>query len=271
MRRVIVQRRLKLGSSFAEVRSKIKTDTKYEGLKNLCCFSPEKNELVYLSEKIHPNRSKHPKRIPVMFLFSNPHPDSVARGLFLSGSHSRTFWQRLSEIDKHYLQFPPGAVNLEHWDESIPRLGEIMLKGDYESPFLLYFHCLYPIPTSKPEDLRGLFKSAPHIWEEIEMSSNQELVKLTKGEEIKQIVVFSARVFRIITKTKVKGWGNKDAADEFLKSRDRENHWGADSDGTHIYLSLHTRAKNWKDDKGRYYFTRFLDLIFAAIEESALR
>jgi len=268
MKRIVIRRRLRLGSRFAEVRSKIETDRKYAGLRKLCTFNPEENELVYRSEEIHPNRSEHPKRIPVMFLFSNPHPDSVALGLFLSEPHSRTFWQRLSEIDKSHLQFPPGAVNLERWHESIPKLGEIMLKGDYESPFLLYFHCLYPIPTSKPEDLRGLFRSAPQIWKEIEISANQELAKLTKDEEIKHIVVFSAGVFRIITKTKVKGWRDKAVADEFLKSPDKESYWGVDSNGTHVYLSLHTRAKNWKDEKGKYYFARFLDLIFTRIRES---
>lgn len=268
MRRIITSRRLKLGGSFANVTKKIKTDSKYAGLENLCRFSLEKNEVVYCTEHIYPNRSEHTERIPVLFLFSNPHPGSVACGLFLSEPHSRTFWQRLSEINKNYLRFPPGAVNLERWDESIPRLREIMLKGDYKSPFLLYFHCLYPIPTSKPEDLRGLFKSAPHIWEEIKMSSNRELVKLTKDEQIKHIVVFNVGVFRTITKTKVKGWGKKDATDEFLKSGDKEKYWGVDSNGAHIYLSLHTRAKNWKDDKGQYYFTRFLDLIFTRIKET---
>jgi hypothetical protein len=268
LRQVIISKRLKLGSSFAEIRSKIETDSKYAGLKNLCRFRPEENELAYRTEKIYPNRCEHPKRIPILFLFSNPHPDSVACGLFLSEPHSRSFWQRLSEINKDYLQFPQGAVNLEHWEESILKLREIMLKGDYKSPFLLYFHCLYPIPTSKPKDLRGLFKSAPHIWKEIKVSSNRELFKLTKNEQIKHIVVFNVGVFRTITKTKVKGWGKKDAAEEFLKSGNKERYWGVDSNGAHIYLSLHTRAKNWKDGKGQYYFTRFLDLIFTRIKET---
>lgn len=271
MRQIIISRRLKLGSSFAEIRNKIETEPKYSkyvGLNNLYRFSPEESELVYRTEKIHPNRSEHTKQIPVMFLFSNPHPDSVIRGLFLSEPHSRTFWQRLSEINENYLKFPSGEVNTERWDESIPGLREIMLKGAYESPFLLYFHCLYPIPTSKLKDLRGFFKSAPHIWEEIKMSSNRELVKLTRNEQIKHVVVFNAGIFRTITKTKVKGWGTKDAADEFLKSGDKEKYWGVDSAGTHMYLSLHTRAKNWKDDKGQYYFTRFLELIFNRIKES---
>lgn len=128
----IVSRRLKLGGSFAEIRNRIETDSKYAGLKNLCSFSPEKNELIYRTEHIYPNRSEHPDRVPVLFLFSNPLPESVACGLFLSELYSRTFWQRLSEINKDYLQFPPGAVNIEHWGNSIPRLREVMLKGDYK-------------------------------------------------------------------------------------------------------------------------------------------
>ena len=267
MRRIIISRRLKLGGSFADIKNKIETDSKYAGLKNLCIFNREENELVYRTEKIYPNRSEHTKRIPVLFLFSNPLPASVERELFLSEPHSKTFWERLFE-SKHF-RLTGEAINLKCWNESTPKLlGQIMLEGEYESLFLLYFHCLYPIPTSKPEDLKGLFKSAPHIWEEIKTSSNRELVKLTKDEQIKHIVVFKAGVFRTITKTKVKGWGKKDAIHEFLKSGDKEKYWGVDSNGVYIYLSLHTRAKNWKDDKGQCYFTRFLDLIFTRIKET---
>ena len=266
MEPIITKRSLELGSSFDSIKKKIETDAKYCGLKKLCKFYPDEKRLEYCTERIYP--SEYSGRIPILFLFSNPHPDSVACGLFLSEPHSRSFWQRLSEINKDYLQFPQGAVNLEHWEESILKLREIMLKGDYKSPFLLYFHCLYPIPTSKPKDLRGLFKSAPHIWKEIKVSSNRELFKLTKNEQIKHIVVFNVGVFRTITKTKVKGWGKKDAAEEFLKSGNKERYWGVDSNGAHIYLSLHTRAKNWKDGKGQYYFTRFLDLIFTRIKET---
>jgi hypothetical protein len=268
MRPIITSRRLKLGGAFADIRNKIETDSKYAGLKKLCRFSSEKNELVYCTEKIYPKRSEHTKRIPVLFLFSNPHPDSVACGLFLSEPHSRTFWQRLSEIKKNYLQFPLGAVNLERWDESIPRLREIMLKGDYKSPFLLYFHCLYPIPTRQLRDLKSLLNSKPQLWAVVERSGMEELDRLVKSEQIKHIVVFSKEVFRVITKTEVKGWGKKDAIHEFLKSGDKEKYWGVDSDGVYIYLSLHTRAKDWKDDKEQRYFTRFLDLIFTRIKET---
>jgi len=266
MRQIIVSRRLKLGSSFIKIKNEIETDSRrYAGLK------VTGDTLVYRTERIYPDRSEHPQRIPVLFLFSNPHPDSVACGLFLSEPYSRAFWQRLSEIDKDYLRLPRGAVNLECWDKSIPRLRQIMLKGDYESPFLFYFHCLYPIPTSKPEDLRGLFRSAPHIWGKIEKSSSRRLFKLIEDEQIKHVVVFNVGVFRTITKTKVKGWGKKEAIDQFLKTADKQKYWGVDLKGLHIYLSLHTRAKNWKDNKGQYYFTRFLDLIFARIKETIRR
>ena len=271
MRPIIISRRLKLGSSFGEIRNKIENHSKYSnyvGKNKVYSFNPDGNELVYLTEQIHPDHSEHTKRVPVLFLFSNPHPDSVARGLFLSEPRSKTFWQRLSEINKNYLKFPSGVVNLERWDESIPRIAEIMLKGEYKSHFFFYFHCLYPIPTNTLKDLKGLFKSTPHIWEEIEMSSSRELVKLIKDCKIKHVVVFSVGVFRTLTKTKVKGWGKKADADEFLKSGDEGKYWGVDSDGICMYLSLHTRAKNWKDGRGQYYFTQFLDRIFSRIKET---
>ena len=271
MRQIVTSRRLRLGSSFCEIKSRIKTDARYDSLieNKLCCFDSETRELIYCTETIYPDRSKHAEKSPVLFLFSNPHPDSVALGLFLSERHSKTFWQRLSEINKNYLKLPSGVVNLERWAESIPRIAEIMLKGEYESPFLFYFHCLYPIPTNMLKDLKGLFKSTPHIWEEIKMSSNRELAELIENCRIKHIVTFNVEVFRTVTKSKVKGWRKKEDLDEFLKSGDKDKYWGVDVDGRCFYLSLNTKAKNWKDDKGQYYFTRFLNSIFAKIIEKS--
>jgi len=272
MRQIVVAKRLRLGSSFRQIESKAKANCRYEALleNKVWRFDPEKNELVYLTERIYPSRTAHPERIPVLFLFSNPHPDSVARGLFLSELYSRAFWQRLLEVNEDYLRFPCGAINPSRWADSINGLVQTLLNGGYESPFLLYFHCLYPIPTRKPEDLKALFGLAPDIWEQIKMSSRRELVRLIRQEQLKHVVVFSVRVFRAITNTGVRGWATKKAIEEFFQEGGEGRCQEVDSNGVRIYLTLHTRAKNWKDDRGQYYFTRFLNLIFAAIEQSTL-
>lgn len=279
LKQIIIDKRLKLGDSFTDIKQRINTNRKrYAGL------NIGENELVYHTERIYPKHSKHRQRIPVLFLFSNPHPESVKKGLFLSGPHSRTFWQRLSEIDKNYLQLPPGAVNLERWDESIPGLREIMLRGDYKSPFLLYFHCLWPIPTRQVRDLKELFNSKSKLWAEVERSGREELDRLIKDEQIKHIVVFSSELFRVITranKNEVRKWRDKVqcALGEFQRDGDKDKYWRVLSSGyvkkkfnsndMEIYLGLNTRAKNvWNEAKTQRYFTLALDMIFTKIKET---
>jgi hypothetical protein len=264
---IITSRSLELGDNFDDIKDKIESDKRYAGLEKLCQFYDKGKRLEYCTERIHPNHFEHPARMPILLLFSNPHPDSVRRGLFLSGPHSRAFWQRLFESD--HLRLPCGEINLKCWGKSTPKLlGQLMLEGKYESDFLLYFHCLWPIPTNQVADLKRLFASKPQLWGKINEDGRKELIELIEREQIKHSIVFNAGVFRLITKTEVKGWGKKDAVGEFLKSGDKEKYWRVDSNGKYIYLSLHTRAKNWKDGKGQRYFTRFLDMILRRILET---
>jgi hypothetical protein len=124
---IITKRSLELGSSFDDVKNKIETDSKYCGLKKLCKFCPDEKRFEYCTERIYP--SEHPGRFPILFLFSNPHPDSVRGGLFLSEPRSKAFWQRL--FNSEYFRMRPGdEINIERWDESTPkRLGQLMLEG----------------------------------------------------------------------------------------------------------------------------------------------
>jgi len=262
---IVFDRELCLNASANHIKRKIKADR----TRTYSVLKVKRGKLRYRTEGIYPKRAEHLERIPVLFLFSNPHPESVKRCLFLSEPHSWAFWQRLSEIDKEYLVLLPTEVNLEHWDESIPRLKDTMLNGNYKSPFLFYFHCYYPIPTRQLVDLKRLFKSAPSVWDVVKKSALEELTKLVKREQIKYIVVFSVEIFREITnRNRVKGWRNKEAINKFLKSDCKEKYWGVDSNLGRVYLALHTRAKDWKNDNEQYYFTQFLELIFKKIKET---
>ena len=53
----------------------------------------EGSHLHFLTERIHPKDTAG-KRPRAMLLFSNPHPDSVERGLFMSEPRSRGFWAK---------------------------------------------------------------------------------------------------------------------------------------------------------------------------------
>jgi len=106
--------------------------------------------LHFLTERIHPKitTSKRPK---VMLLFSNPHPDSVERGLFMSELRSRGFWDILSN------SMQPEMKHEFRWDLSgIDETVSMLTNGNYEGP-LMFFECLYQPPSRSPKDLRKLF------------------------------------------------------------------------------------------------------------------
>lgn len=276
---VVTSRSLELGDYFDDVVNNIKSDSSLE-----CLYKsyPKEKRIEYFTESIHPNHSEHPDRIPILFLFSNPHPDSVRRGLFLSEPHSQAFWERLFESD--YFHMPPdGEINLESWDMQTPELlGRLMLKGEYCSPFLLYFHCLWPLPTKQVADLKKLFASTPTLWERLNRDGVEELVKLTKCEQIGHIVVFTGQIFQLITGAKNADYkGRRDkikgAVIDYLKDNKTESYWdrlsfchakATFSNDVDVYLSLDTRSKNLKI-KGmkKRYFTFAIDMILKRVTE----
>jgi len=279
---IIISRSLELGDKFDDIKNKIESDLTYVSLKRLCKFYPEEKRVEYFTEKIHPNHSEHSDRIPILLLFSNPYPDSVRRGLFLSEPHSRTFWQRLFE--SCYFHMPPDRkIDLKRWDDSTPkRLGQLMLEGKYESEFLLYFHCLWPIPTNQVADLKRLFASKPLLWEKIKEDGLEELKELIRYEQIKNIVTFAGEVFGVVTgakKTDYKGRRDliKCAVSDFLKDEDRERYWqrlsfchvkARFSNDVVVYLGLDTRLKNVGNGMEKRFFTLALDMILKRIRET---
>jgi len=269
---IIEKRSLELGNDSDVIKDEIESG-KYPGL------SLYGNQLVYKTEHIYPNRSAHPDRIALLFLFTNPHPESVARGLFLSEPHSQTFWQRLFE--SCHLRLPLGTqIDLKSWDESTTKvLGELVLRGEYESEFLIYFHCLWPVPTKQPSDLKSLFKSNKNLLREIERSGMDELEKLVQDEQIRHIVVFAGPTFHEVTGANIdsyKGWASRliQAINDFQGNRDAEKYWlrlrsgyakATFSQNVDVYLALNTHAKNWGKERGKRYFTFGLDMIFERI------
>lgn len=276
MEPIITKRSLKLGTSFDSIKKKIETDAKYCGLKKLCKFYPDEKRLEYCTERIYP--SERTGRIPILFLLSNPHPDSVRRGLFLSEPHSKAFWQRLFE-SKHFRMRPSDEINIEYWDESTPkRLGQLMVEGQYESVFLLYFHCFYPVPTNQLQDFKSLFKRDAEPRKVIDMASKTELVRLTKEKDVKHIVAFTVPLFQMITKTSKPGWRDlinrakhDFLTDDFPEDEDveerRERLSLANANDIDVYMGLDTRWKNVTTRKGERFFTLILDAIFKRILE----
>ena len=284
---IITCRSLELGDDFDDIANKIENDPKYVGLKKLCKFYPAEKRFEYLTEGIYPNRSEHPAQIPTLFLFSNPHPDSVASGLLLSEPHSKTFWQRLFESD--HLRLPDGKIDLKSWDESTRKqLGKLMLEGKYmnekgqKSDFLIFFHCLWQIPTNQVADLKRLFVSKPQR-EKINKDGLKELAELVEREQIKHIIVFTGEVFHLITGVKEvrRRWNLiKCGVDDFLEDNVKEKYWNTPalchakaifSNDVDVYLGLYTRGKDWGKEMEKRYFTWALDMILYKILETNKR
>lgn len=282
---IITSISLELGDNFDNIKNKIDSDSRYAGLKKLelCEFYPEEKRFEYSTERIHPNHSEHPTRIPILLLFSNPHPNSVASGLPLSEPHSRTFWQRLFESE-YFCMTPYEKINLQCWDDSTRRLlGQLMLKGKYESKLLLYFHCLWPIPTNQVADLKRLFTSTLQLWGKINEDGLKKLAQLIKDERIKNIIVFTGEVFKLITGVSEADYkGRRDkikcAVNDYLKDTNIKNYWerlsfcrakASFSNDVDVYLALDTRSKNLKiEGTKKRYFTFAIDMILKGILET---
>jgi hypothetical protein len=291
---IITSRCLDLKNRFIEIKNKIETDSRYTNLKTICEFLPSKNLLIYDTERIYPDASEYKDRTPILFLFSNPHPVSVKTGLFLSEPHSNKFWLRLFQTDEVKLASNSeiNLQSLDNWNKLKPKklkeklvekLKDIMLKATYKSRFIIYLHCLYPIPTNQLGDLYRLFNKQTDLWKQIEKDSMTELAQLLKEEAIKHVVVFTNEIFQLITDATVKdvkSW--RKTVKNALKDGDAKQlwaHYGSGIakakvdmfEGVTFYHALDTHAKDWGKKKGielnkdKRYFTSVLDKIFENI------
>jgi len=279
---IITSRCLDLKNRFIEIKNKIETDSKYTNLKTICEFLPSKNLLIYDTERIYPDASEYKDRTPILFLFSNPHPVSVKTGLFLSEPRSKNFWLRLFQSE--YLGLPNVEVDLARWNNSTPKvLGDMMLEGKYKSDFLIYFHCLYPIPTNQLHDLYSLFGKRTDLWNQIEKDSIKELSDLLREETINHVMVFTSPIFQLLTdmsNESMKNWRKK--VINAIENSNAKKLWAQNGSGVakakgdmfenvNFYHALDTHAKDWGKKNGmelnkdKRYFTSVLDNIFENI------
>jgi len=153
----------------------------------------EGTHLRFLTESIQPKIS-YLERPRVMLLFSNPHPESVKTGLFMSEKRSRGFWEIL-RCSKH--------LDINHdfnWDntDSIREMVSLFLNGDYGGP-LLFFECLYPIPSNSPRDLRKLFRPRTGDFERyLHRPSLERISAILTDRNIKVILAFTGETFESI-------------------------------------------------------------------------
>lgn len=258
---------------YQSVKRKLENDLDFASVKKIIqtCNDTEKS-ITYLTEEITPAYEGN-DRTKVLLLFKNPHPDSVAAGLFLSEPHSQVFWNRLFEVDYNRSLLP--LLNGSDW---IGNVANALLSGKYHSPFLYYFRCLYPFPTKQFADLQKLFTDAPLTYKrEMLDRSLIELTAYVQKHGIKHIIVFFKDALTLLGCRALPTSVNAVAAakkgiDEVLASGDESIFWKMNSgfrqetkDSRRVYLNMNTRTKNHGTHLPKRYFTYNLEFILRDI------
>lgn len=261
---------------YQSVKRNLESDPGFSSVRNLILSFDDANKTItYLTEEITPD-CEGDDRTKVLLLFKNPHPDSVAAGLFLSESHSQVFWNRLFEVDYNRSLLP--LLNGSDW---IGNVANALLSGKYDSPFLFYFRCLYPFPTKQFADLQKLFAGAPVTYKrEMLDKSLIELTAYVQRHGIKHIIVFFKDALTLLGCRPLPTSINAVAAakqgiDQALASGDESHFWKMNSafrqetkDGILIYLNMNTRTKNHGTHLPKRYFTYNLEFILKDILSS---
>lgn len=226
------------------------------------------SHLHFLTESIQPTINAE-ERSKVMLLFSNPHPDSVKQGLFMSEPRSRGFWDILSN------SLQPKMNHEFRWDSSgINETVSILTNGNYEGP-LMFFECLYQLPSRSPKDLRELFdRKTDDFQTYIHKPALQRIGSIINKYNISVVLVFTQETYdsvvckpriskrsREVLRTCVK----KNLSDTLfwesleergLKDQARLPHLNHDCTAIKI---MDTRTKNWWPfDDGRSIFSNVL-------------
>jgi hypothetical protein len=260
-------------AEYTSVTMRLRDDPDCAISKKICLqFDDAAWELTYLTEEITPGYEGH-DRIKVLLLFKNPHPDSVAAGLFLSEPHSQTFWSRLFEVDYNRTLLP--LLRRQDW---ISEVANTLLSGKYDSPFLHYFRCLYPFPTRQFADLQQLFAGAPMTYKkEILNRSLSDLSAYLEQYSITNAIVFFKDAIELLGGRAIPSSTNAVAAakrgiDEAVAHGDDNLFWQQNIDfrqetknGLRIYLNMNTRAKNHGFHLPKRYFTYNLEYILKDI------
>jgi len=283
MKSIIQRQSIVLGNQFESIKEKIQTDDHFSNLSSIISFNSENKTLTFQTEKIHPIKNRK-NQSPILMLFSNPHPLSVASGMFLSEPRSQAFWERLFSCN---CMQPNDELmeSVSNWNrETIEMLNKNLLSSTYSDQVSLYFDCLESLPTNQYIDLKKIFNKK--VGKELRKNTLQipgmkNLFKVSSEHDINSWIVFSAEAYRYICEDKTLAKNAPDriiqAIDENLLEKDDEKFWEKLHDlkktklinnrEITVYLTLIARRKYWKNKMGEYYFTVMLDKIFTKINE----
>ncbi len=239
-----------------------------EGLSKTQSFW-EATRLHFLTESIQP-RVVSTTRPRVMLLFSNPHPESVETGLFMSETNSRQFWGTLRCI---------GHLGMTHdfrWHhQGVLDTVSVLLNGAYgdDSSPLLFFECLYPVPSKSPKDLRRLFADTAAFDHYLHRPAIERIGRVLAANDIRVVLVFTGETFDHIVDRPGISKHSRQIIHSAVKTGDEALFWdrmdkhelrrpaqlpSMKHECTAIKV-MDTRAKNWWRVEGRPVFSHVLD------------
>lgn len=148
--------------------------------------------ITYKTELLCPPKAND--RIPVLLLFSNPHPKSIMAGMFLSPEKTvNRFWMSMQGAEMYKL---PCKSEIGKNDFPEPIRGTF-LNLEYDSPFAYYFYTFFSFPSGTPEELKEIFGSFFH--EHILPESRVSLHNFVEEKYIKHIISFGRQAFQYIS------------------------------------------------------------------------
>lgn len=189
------QRSYHLGQEYESIKARATSIVgKYLKYSNVISFDDVNKKVTFTSERlIPPKRSKRPF---VMLLFSNPHPDSIKQGMFLSPSRKNRenpFWPTMR--DAGWFSTPEAKNNPEY-------LRNMFLRVTYSGPFELCFYCYYAFPTRLPDDIRRVFGKS-FFRQIIETEARDEFRSDLNKMDVKAVVTFNKGIFNLVSEGRI--------------------------------------------------------------------
>lgn len=204
---------------------------------DLISFDDFKKNVFFKSERLIPK--KNSQRIRVMLLFSNPHPLSVKKGMFLSpnaNNKENLFWPIMNDA---------GWFSIPNEKRTPEYLCKAFLGGKYQSPFEFIFYCYYLFPTDYPDHILKIFGTS--FFQKVILPESETLFANTiKKSRVDAIVTFNKTIFNAVSEDRVNTFINRLNSGKIvyskLKNVERE---------TRIYLTYPT---GWR------YHKKYLNL-----------
>ncbi|MBA7630524.1 hypothetical protein ES703_38046 [subsurface metagenome] len=191
----------------------------------------ETKTIIYKTEILCPLKSEN--RIPVLLLFSNPHPRSIISGMFLSpeGDVNR-FWLSMQCAEMFKL---PNETVIGKGSFPEP-IRQIFLNLEYQSHFVFHFYPFFSFPSRNPQELERIF--GEYFTSHMINESRWNLLEFVELKSINHIVCFGKQAFQHIStfdEVSLRGYTKTIKKEGFIHSL-----FNISSQNINLYLTLPT-------------------------------